>query len=145
MNVNASFRWTTVNMLLGSSDNYYASGSNSISSTRGTEERRRFLGTPYFHFIPSDYDNCWGSIIPVAMAVRRYPGLARESGPSQAEDPARATCSPTMTTVRSMDYLEHMLEYEFSPRAITEQIGPRAADGLWTGSGRRPIWNRIHL
>ena len=30
-----------------------------------------------------------------------------------------------------MDYLEHMLDTEFNPRAIAAQIGARSEDGLW--------------
>jgi hypothetical protein len=30
-----------------------------------------------------------------------------------------------------LDYMEHMLDTEFNPRAIAAQIGSRAEDGLW--------------
>ena len=61
MNVNAFLRWAAVNMLLGSWDNYYATPSNYYlynSGRRGAAED--FVGAPYFHFIPWDYDNCLG-------------------------------------------------------------------------------------
>src|SRR5205823_4547911 len=61
MNVNAFLRWAAVNMLLGSWDNYYASGSNYYLYNSGHRGAAKdFVSSPYFHFIPWDYDNCLG-------------------------------------------------------------------------------------
>ena len=61
MNAPAFLRWAAVNVLLGSWDNYYATPSNYYlynSGRLGAEED--FMGSPYFTFIPWDYDNCLG-------------------------------------------------------------------------------------
>jgi spore coat protein CotH len=61
MNVTAFLRWAAVNMLLGSWDNYYASASNYYLYNSGHRgEADDFVSSPYFHFIPWDYDNCLG-------------------------------------------------------------------------------------
>ena len=61
MNAHAFLRWASVNVLLGSWDNYYATPSNYYlynSGRLGAEDD--FMHSPYFTFIPWDYDNCLG-------------------------------------------------------------------------------------
>jgi Spore coat assembly protein len=61
MNAPAFLRWAAVNVLLGSWDNYYATPSNYYlynSGRLGAEDD--FMRSPYFTFIPWDYDNCLG-------------------------------------------------------------------------------------
>jgi hypothetical protein len=134
MNVTAFLRWAAVNMLLGSWDNYYASGSNYYlynSGHRGKAED--FVSSPYFHFIPWDYDNCLG--IDYSGTQWQYADILDWPGKVNRH-------KPKIPLVRNLlrnhdyrqyylDYLERMLDTEFNPRAITEQIGPRSADGLW--------------
>jgi len=134
MNVTAFLRWAAVNMLLGSWDNYYASGSNYYlynSGHRGKADD--FVSSPYFHFIPWDYDNCLG--IDYSGTQWQYADILDWPGKVNRH-------KPKIPLVRNLlrnhdyrqyylDYLEHMLDTEFNPRAITEQIGPRSEDGLW--------------
>jgi len=134
MNVTAFLRWAAVNMLLGSWDNYYASGSNYYlynSGRRGAAND--FVSDPYFHFIPWDYDNCLG--IDYSGTQWQYADVLDWPGKAHRH-------KPKIPLVRNLlrnhdyrqyylDYLEQMLDTEFNPRAITEQIGPRSADGLW--------------
>ena len=61
MNSRAFLRWAAVNLLLGSWDNDYAIPSNYYpynSGRLGAEDD--FMRSPYFTFIPWDYDNCLG-------------------------------------------------------------------------------------
>ncbi|HTF59128.1 MAG TPA: CotH kinase family protein, partial [Actinomycetes bacterium] len=61
LNVRAFLRWAGVNVLIGSWDNYFATPSNYFlynSGRRGDE--RGFMASPYFTFIPWDYDNSFG-------------------------------------------------------------------------------------
>src|SRR2546421_888828 len=61
MNAPAFLRWAAVNIMLGSWDNYYATPSNYYlynSGRLGAEDD--FMRSPYFTFIPWDYDNCLG-------------------------------------------------------------------------------------
>jgi CotH kinase protein len=134
MNVNGFLRWAAVNMLLGSWDNYYASGSNYYlynSGRRGAAND--FVSDPYFHFIPWDYDNCLG--IDYSGTQWQYADILDWPGKANRH-------KPKIPLVRNLlrnhdyrqyylDYLEHMLDTEFNPKAISAQIGSRSEDGLW--------------
>jgi len=134
MNVNSFLRWAAVNMLLGSWDNYYATPSNYYlynSGRRGAAED--FVGSPYFQFIPWDYDNCLG--IDYSGTQWQYADILDWPGKVNRH-------IPNIPLVRNvlrnhdyrqyyLDYMEHMLDTEFNPRAIAAQIGSRAEDGLW--------------
>jgi CotH kinase protein len=134
MNVNAFLRWAAVNMLLGSWDNYYASGSNYYLYNSGHRgEAKDFADSPYFHFIPWDYDNCLG--IDYSGTQWQYADILDWPGKANRH-------KPKIPLVRNLlrnhdyrqyylDYLEHMLDTEFNPKAIAAQIGPRSEDGLW--------------
>jgi spore coat protein CotH len=134
MNVNAFLRWAAVNMLLGGWDNYYATPSNyyRYNSGRGGAAKD-FVGSPYFHFIPWDYDNCLG--IDYSGTQWQYADILDWPGKVNRH-------TPKIPLVRNMlrnhdyrqyymDYLEHMLDTEFNPGAIAAQIGARSEDGLW--------------
>ncbi len=134
MNVNAFLRWAAVNMLLGSWDNYYATPSNYYlynSGRRGAAED--FVGSPYFHFIPWDYDNCLG--IDYSGTQWQYADIVDWPGKVNRHIPK----IPLVRNVLRnhdyrqyyLDYMEYMLDTEFNPTAIAAQIGPRAEDGLW--------------
>jgi hypothetical protein len=61
MNVQAFLRWAGVNLLVGSWDNYFATPANYYlynAGHRGAEDQ--FMDSPYFLFIPWDYDNSFG-------------------------------------------------------------------------------------
>jgi hypothetical protein len=134
MNVNAFLRWAAVNMLLGSWDNYYASGSNYYLYNSGHRGAAKdFVSSPYFHFIPWDYDNCLG--IDYSGTQWQYADIMDWPGKANRH-------KPKIPLVRNLlrnhdyrqyylDYLEHMLDTEFNPKAIAAQIGPHSEDGLW--------------
>ena len=134
MNVNAFLRWAAINMLLGSWDNYYATPSNYYLYNSGrTGAAEDFVGSPYFQFIPWDYDNCLG--IDYSGTRWQYADILDWPGKANRH-------IPNIPLVRNLlrnhdyrqyylDYMEHMLDTEFNPRAITAQIGARAEDGLW--------------
>ena len=134
MNVTAFLRWAAVNMLLGSWDNYYASGSNYYLYNSGRRGAAKdFVSDPYFHFIPWDYDNCLG--IDYSGTQWQYADILDWPGKVNRH-------KPKIPLVRNLlcnhdyrqyylDYLEHMLDTEFNPRAISARIGPHSEDGLW--------------
>jgi hypothetical protein len=135
MNVNAFLRWAAVNMLLGSWDNYYATPSNYYlynSGHRGAAND--FVGAPYFHFVPWDYDNCLG--IDYSGTKWQYADIIDWPGKVNRHIPK----IPLVRNVLRnhdyrqyyMDYMEHMLDTEFNPRAFAAQIGARSDDGLWS-------------
>jgi CotH protein len=134
MNVNSFLRWAAVNMLLGSWDNYYATPSNYYLYNSGrTGAAEDFVGSPYFHFIPWDYDNCLG--IDYSGTQWQYADILDWPGKVNRHVPK----IPLVRNVLRnhdyrqyyLDYMEHMLDTEFNPRAIAAQIGSRAEDGLW--------------
>ena len=134
MNVNAFLRWAAVNMLLGSWDNYYATPSNYYLYNSGRRGAAKdFVSSPYFHFIPWDYDNCLG--IDYSGTQWQYADILDWPGKVNRH-------IPKIPLVRNLlrnhdyrqyylDYMEHMLDTEFNPRAIAAQIGARSEDGLW--------------
>ena len=57
----AFLRWAGVNLLIGGWDNYFATPSNYYLYNSGrADDERGFMGSPYFTFIPWDYDNSFG-------------------------------------------------------------------------------------
>jgi CotH kinase protein len=143
MNADAFLRWAAVNMLLGSWDNYYASGSNYYLYNSGHRGAAKdFVARPYFHFIAWDYDNCLG--IDYSGTRWQYADILDWPGKAHRR-------KPTIPLVRNLlrnhdyrqyylDYLEHMLDTEFNPAAIAAQIGPRSDSGSGSGDG---LWCRV--
>jgi hypothetical protein len=134
MDVSTFLRWAAINMLLGSWDNYYATPSNYYlynSGRRGAAGD--FVGSPYFHWIPWDYDNCLG--IDYSGTQWQYADILNWPGKVNRH-------TPNIPLVRNLlrnpdyiryylDYLEYMLDTEFNPGAFAAQIGARCEDGLW--------------
>jgi hypothetical protein len=134
MNVNAFLRWAAVNMLLGSWDNYYATPSNYYLYNSGhSGAADDFVSSPYFHFIPWDYDNCLG--IDYFGTRWQYADILDWPGKANRHIPkiplVRNLLSNHDYRRYYLDYMEHMLDTEFNPRAIAAQIGTRSDDGLW--------------
>src|ERR1035438_6275965 len=139
MNARAFLRWASVNVLLGSWDNYYATPSNYYlynSGRLGAEDD--FMRSPYFTFIPWDYDNCMGidyfgtkwhytDILDWPSNTRRYRG---DRGTS------RIPLVQNLLRNRDyrqyyLDYLEFLLDTQFNPGAFGQQIAADSDDGLW--------------
>ena len=139
LNARAFLRWASVNMLLGAWDNYFATPANYYlynSGRKGAE--KDFVDSPYFTFIPWDYDNCLGidnfgirwqysDIIDWAGSTERY---WRDRTPSQI---------PLVTNLLLnreyrqyyLDHIEYLLDTEFNPKAIAAEIGGESDGGLW--------------
>ena len=134
LNVNAFLRWAAVNTLLGSWDNYYATPSNYYLYNSGRRGAAKdFVSSPYFHFIPWDYDNCRG--IDYSGTRWQYADILDWPGKVNRH-------TPNIPLVRNLlrnsdyrqyylDYMEHMLDTEFNPGTIAAQIGTRSEGGLW--------------
>ena len=61
MNVDAFLRWAAVNMLLRELRQLLCDPSNYYLYNSGhSGAAEDFVSSPYFHFIPWDYDNCLG-------------------------------------------------------------------------------------
>ncbi len=139
MDARSFLRWAAVNLLLGSWDNYYATPSNYYLYNSGRDGAAKdFMGSPYFHFIPWDYDNClgidyfgtrwqYGDILDWAGNTRRYWKNRKGSRIPLVENLLRNRDYRRYY----LDYTEHLLDTEFNPRAISAQIGTHSGGGLW--------------
>lgn len=139
MNTRAFLRWAGVNILLGAWDNYFGTPANYYlynSGRKGAE--RDFVDSPYFTFIPWDYDKCLGidnvgvrwqysDIIDWASSAKEY---WRDHSPSRI---------PLVTNLLQnrvyrqyyIDHIEYLLDTEFHPKAIATEIGGESEGGLW--------------
>jgi hypothetical protein len=139
MNARAFLRWAAVNVLLGSWDNYYATPSNYYlynSGHLGAEDD--FMGSPYFTFIPWDYDNCLG--IDYFATKWQYTDILDWPGNTRHYYRERATSRIPLVQnlLRNheyrqyyLDYLDSLLDTEFNPDAFGQQIAADSGDGLW--------------
>jgi CotH kinase protein len=139
MNARAFLRWAALNLLLGSWDNYYATPSNYYlynSGRLGAEGD--FMGSPYFTFIPWDYDNCLG--IDYFGTKWQYTDILDWPGNTKRywRDRATSRIPLVQNLLRNrdyrqyyLDYLEFLLDTRFNPDALSQQIAPDSADGLW--------------
>ena len=139
MNARAFLRWAAVNLLLGSWDNYFATPSNYYlynSGHKGAEDD--FVGSPYFTFIPWDYDNCLG--IDYFGTQWQYTDILDWPGNTRQYSRSHATSRIPLVQnlLRNHDYrqyylyyLEHLIDTEFNPESIAARIGAEGAGGLW--------------
>ena len=139
MNAHAFLRWAAVNLLLGSWDNYYATPSNYYlynSGRLGAEDD--VMGSPYFTFIPWDYDNCLGidyfSTKWQYTDILDWPGNTRHYWRERSI--SRIPLVQNLLRNRDyrqyyLDYLESLLDTEFNLDAFGRQIAADAGDGLW--------------
>ena len=97
-----------------------------------------FVGSPYFTFIPWDYDNCLG----IDYFGTRWQYADILDWPASTGRYWRGHATSRIPLVQNLlrnheyrqyylDYLEHLLETEFNPRAITALIEAGSGDGLW--------------
>jgi CotH kinase protein len=139
MNARAFLRWASVNVLLGSWDNYFATPSNFYLYNSGRlGADGDFMDSPYFTFIPWDYDNCLGidyfgtrwqytDILDWPGSTRRYWRGHATSRIPLVQNLLRNTAYRQYY----LDHLEHLLETEFNPRAIAALIDAGSGGGLW--------------
>jgi CotH kinase protein len=139
MNARAFLRWAAVNLLLGSWDNYFATPSNYYlynSGHKGAEDD--FVSSPYFTFIPWDYDNCLG--IDYFGTQWKYTDILDWPSNTRHYSPSHTTSRIPLVQnllrnhdyrLYYLDYLEHLIETEFNPESIAARIGAEGAGGLW--------------
>ena len=147
MNARAFLRWAGVNVLIGSWDNYFATPANYYlynSGRRGGEDD--FVTSPYFTFIPWDYDNSFG--IDFFDTQWQYTSLV--DWPANTRNYYKTIGSrhqrshlPLLTNLLRnhdfcqyyLDHLEHLLDTSINADWISRQI---AVDGAGGG-----LWERI--
>ncbi|MGZ4649376.1 MAG: CotH kinase family protein [Kineosporiaceae bacterium] len=151
--VRAFLRWASVNILLGSWDNYFATPANYYlynSGKRGGD--KDFMAKPYFTFIPWDYDNClgidyFGESWQYAD-VLDWPGATRPYWAKQGHRNAVSRI-PLVTNLLAnqdfvryyLDHLEYLLDNHFNPQSVTALMGtPIPGDD---GEGPGGLWQRV--
>ena len=139
MNAPAFLRWASVNLLLGSWDNYYATPSNYYLYNSGRAGAGHDVrNAPYFTFIPWDYDNCLG--IDYFGTQWQYTDIL--DWPSNTEaywrHHARSRIPLVQNLLRNphyrgyyLDHLEYLLDTQFNPAAFRGLIAPDSDGGLW--------------
>jgi spore coat protein CotH len=139
MNVKAFLRWASVNLLIGSWDNYFATPANYYLYNSGKKGgSKNFMADPYFTWIPWDYDNSFGidffntqwqftDIVDWAANTENYNG-----GKGVSKIPLIKNLLSNDEFKRYyLDHLEHMLDTEFAPDKIAALIGTEGGGGLW--------------
>ncbi len=138
-NIHAFLRWAAANVLLGSWDNYFATPSNYYLYNSGlTGAENDFMDSPYFTFIPWDYDNCLG-IDYFDTAWQDTDLLDWPSNTMRYWSSNKRSSIPLVQNLLSnqdcrqyyLDWLEHLLDTEFNPDAVAAQISPETETGLW--------------
>ena len=163
MNVPAFLRWAGVNLLLGSWDNYFATPANYYLYNAGHKGAKdAFMDSPYFVFIPWDYDNSFG--IDYFGTQWQYtdivdwPSNTRNYWAKQGRTTRRRTSRWCTNLLRNhdlcqyyLDHLEHLLDTVFTPdkvlgadrrRGRGRTVGPGAPRRL--PRGRHSVLAAVH-
>jgi CotH kinase protein len=140
MNEQAFLRWAGVNLLLGSWDNYFATPANYYLYNAGRKgAKNEFMDSPYFIFIPWDYDNSFGidyvgtqwqytDIVDWPSNTKHYWG----KGDKISHIPLVQNLLRNHDFCQYyLDHLEHLLDTTFSRDSIMGMIGEEGAGGLW--------------
>ena len=142
-NVPAFLRWASLNILLGSWDNYFATPANYYLYNSGLHGAQgAFMDSPYFTFIPWDYDNSFGidyfgtqwqytDIVDWPSNTGAYWGQAGTRG--------KRSHIPLVTNLLQhhdwrayyLDHLEHLLDTEFTPDALDTRMRGAPHGSLW--------------
>ena len=139
MDTRTFLRWASVNVLLGSWDNYFKTPANYYLYNSGQPGAAGdFMHAPYFTFIPWDYDNCLG--ISYNGTQWQYTDILdwSKDSRSQRHDHGSTHIPLVRNLLRNreylqyyLDYLEYLIDTEFNPRTISALVGAGSGDGLW--------------
>jgi hypothetical protein len=143
MNADAFLRWAGVNLLVGGWDNYFATPANYYLYNSGRKgDHKGFMASPYFIFIPWDYDNSFG----IDYFGTRWQYTDIVDWPSNTEAYHRKNGGRSGTSriplvqnlLRNhdfrayyLDHLEHLLDEQFNAARISNQIDTDGGGGLW--------------
>ncbi len=143
LNVPAFLRWAGANLLVGSWDNYFATPANFYLYNAGHKgDPKGFMRSPYFVFIPWDYDNSFG--IDYFGTQWQYTDVVDWPAATTAywaKQGARGKTSPIPLVTNLLrnhelcayylDHLEHLLDTAFTPDKVAAQIGSDGGGALW--------------
>ena len=139
----AFLRWAGVNLFVGSWDNYFATPANYYLYNAGYKgAEKQFMDSPYFVFIPWDYDNSFGIDYFGTQwqytDVIDWPSNTKNYWAAQGDHDKTSHIPLVQNLLRNhdlcqyyLDHLEHLLDTTFSEQAITGLIGQEGGTGLW--------------
>ncbi|WP_433362116.1 CotH kinase family protein [Actinoplanes sp. CA-142083] len=123
LDVKAFLRWASLNLLLGSWDNYFATPANYYLYNSGDYDR------PFFTFIPWDYDNCLG--IDYFGTAWQYTDLLDWAANTKAYHQGKGLSRiPLVQNLLAnhdfaqyyLDHLDFLLETDFTPQALSDRM-----------------------
>src|SRR4051812_21710651 len=139
LNVRAFLRWAGLNVLLGSWDTYFATPANYYLYNSGRRGAAKgFMASPYFTFLPWDYDNSLGidyfgtrwqdtHLLDWAANTEAY---NRHGGRSRIPLVQNLLANHDFAQYY-LDHVEHLLDTDFNPAAISARMGVPDGPGLW--------------
>ncbi len=140
MNVWAFLRWAGVNLLIGSWDNYFATPANYYLYNAGHRgAKKEFMDSPYFVFVPWDYDNSFGvdyvgtqwqytDIVDWPSNTKKYWGKSDKT----SHIPLVQNLLRNHDLCQYyLDHLEYLLDTAFSHDVVLGLMGPEGGGGLW--------------
>jgi len=143
MNAPAFLRWAGVNLLVGGWDNYFATPANYYLYNSGRNaDQGAFMASPYFTFIPWDYDNSLGidyfdtrwqytDLVDWPSNTERYHQTNGGAGGTSRIPLVQNLLRNHDFLAYYLDHLEHLLDTRFNSATIGTEMGADAGDGLW--------------
>lgn len=129
--VRGFLRWASVNVLLGAWDNYYQTPSNYYLYNSGKRGgKNAFMKTPYFHWIPWDYDNSFGT--SASETKWQYGDLVDWKKTSGRSLPLIENLLANRAfRAYYLDHLDYLLANQFTLERVMQQIGDEGTGGQW--------------
>jgi spore coat protein CotH len=139
LNVHAFLRWAGLNVLFGSWDNYFATPANYYLYNSGRlGAAKHVVDRPHFTFVPWDYDNSFG----IDYFGTRWQDTNLLDWPSNTDAYWKHRGRSHLPLVQNLlanhdfaqyylDHIEHLLDTDFTPAAISARMGAPDGPGLW--------------
>jgi hypothetical protein len=140
--VPAFLRWAGLNVLIGAWDNYFATPANYYLYNSGRAGADDVVASPYFTFVPWDYDNTFG--IDYVGTAWQYTDLLDWPGNTAAywRRNGKGGGTSRLPLLQNLlrhpefrryylDHVEHLLDTVFNPAAVDAVLGLDGSGGLW--------------
>jgi hypothetical protein len=130
--VRGFLRWAGLNVLMGAWDNYYRTPSNYYLYNSGKSGAKDdFMQTPYFHWIPWDYDNSFG--IDFFGTSWQYGDLVdwRKTNGGKKLPLIENLLANREFRAYYLDHIDYVLGATFRTQWVLGQIGTEGSGGHW--------------
>jgi hypothetical protein len=139
--VRGFLRWAALNLLMGAWDNYWRTPGNYYLYNSGhSDARREFMESPYFYWLPHDYDNTFGidyfrkdwQRVDLLDWEGATAGAVEEGSPRRADLPLiRNILRNRAFVAYYLDFMEFALDEIFNGDFVLAHIGDRGTGGAW--------------